>query len=107
MPEAEVAPDLTIHYEDDDFADPWAPAEVVVLIHGFAESGRAWFAWVPHLARRFRVLRPDLRGFGASSVPAEGAEYEWSPAGFAYDLARFLDVLAVERVHVVGSRVGG
>jgi pimeloyl-ACP methyl ester carboxylesterase len=62
---------------------------------------------VPHLARRYRVLRPDLRGFGRSSVPDNAAEYPWSTEGFAADLARFLDALGVERAHIVGAKLGG
>jgi pimeloyl-ACP methyl ester carboxylesterase len=98
---------LGLHLDEDDFADPWSPHEAVLLIHGFAESGRIWFAWVPHLARRFRVLRPDLRGFGRSTSPGAGATYPFSAAGFAEDLERLLDALEVPRVHLVGARLGG
>jgi pimeloyl-ACP methyl ester carboxylesterase len=101
-----LEPGLTLHVEVDDFADPWAERETVVLLHGFAESGRAWFAWVPHLARRYRVVRPDLRGFGASSVPPDAASRTWSPQEFAADIAGVLDALEIDRAHVVGARVG-
>jgi pimeloyl-ACP methyl ester carboxylesterase len=77
----------------------------VLLIHGIAESSHAWYAWVPHLARRFRVLRPDLPGFGQSTVPPP--DYAWSAAAFAADLARLLDELQVESAHVVGAKFGG
>ena len=106
MPELTVSSELTIHYEDDDFSDLWRPRETFLLLHGFAESSAAWFAWVPHLARRFRVLRPDLRGFGRSSVPECAADYSWSVAGFARDAVALLDQLEVSRVHLVGARVG-
>jgi len=107
MRDVTLAADLTMHVEDDDFGDPWESREVVLLVHGFAESSRIWFGWVPHLARRYRVLRPDLRGFGQSSIPPDAAHYPWSPEGFAEDLGRLLDVLGVPRVHVVGARLGG
>jgi 3-oxoadipate enol-lactonase len=106
MPELPVKPDLAVHYEDDDFADPWRPHEAVVLLHGFAESSAVWFAWVPHLARRYRVLRPDLRGFGRSSVPAQPERYPFSTRGFAHDTVAWLDALEVPRVHLVGARLG-
>lgn len=106
MPEATVEPGLTLHFEDDDFADPWRAHETFVLLHGFAESSAAWFAWVPHLARRYRVLRPDLRGFGCSSVPERPLEYPWSVGGFAGDVVALLDALELTRVHLVGARVG-
>ena len=36
--------------------------EPILLLHGNCESGEAWYAWVPQLARRYRVVRPDVRG---------------------------------------------
>src|ERR1700754_5081848 len=95
-----------LHVAVDDFADPWAERETIVLLHGFAESGQAWFAWVPRLARRYRVVRPDLRGFGAPPAPPRAAERTWSVQEFADDIARLLDELELERAHVVGARVG-
>jgi pimeloyl-ACP methyl ester carboxylesterase len=106
VPELRLDDELTVHYEDDDFTDPWEPSQTIVLLHGLAESGAAWFAWVPALARRFRVVRPDLRGFGGSSRPADPAAYPWSPAAFADDLARFLDAAGIGGAHVVGARLG-
>lgn len=105
MPTVQVDATLTMYYEDDYFGEPWRQPEAVLLVHGVAESSQAWYAWVPHLARSFRVLRPDHRGFGRSTVPPPG--YGWSPAAFAADLARFLDVLGVAVVHVVGAKLGG
>lgn len=105
MPAVRVDPAFTAYYEDDYFGEPWREAETVLLIHGVAESSRAWYGWVPHLARDFRVLRPDLRGFGRSTVPPPG--YAWSPQSFAADLAAFLDALGLEAVHVVGAKLGG
>ena len=70
-----------------------------------AESGRAWDQWVPVLSRRYRVLRPDLRGFGASTIPPSG--YPYSTHGYADDLARFLAALGVGAAHVVGAKIGG
>jgi pimeloyl-ACP methyl ester carboxylesterase len=95
-----------LHVEVDDFADPWSERETIVLLHGFAESGRAWFAWVPRLSRSYRVVRPDLRGFGASEVPPDAAGRAWSPQELAEDVAAMLDRLEIERAHVVGARVG-
>jgi pimeloyl-ACP methyl ester carboxylesterase len=49
-----------MHYLLDDFTDPWREAETILLLHGNCESGAAWYGWVPHLARQFRVVRPDM-----------------------------------------------
>ena len=56
-----------LHYVVDDHTDPWRrDVPWVVLQHGYARSHRFFQAWVPHLSRHFRVIRPDLRGFGDS-----------------------------------------
>jgi len=100
-----LTPNQTLHYEVDYFGEPWKIPETVLLIHGAAESSKAWFAWVPHLARTFRVLRPDQRGFGQSKLSSE--TFVWSPASLAADMSRFLEVLDVQSAHVVGAKIGG
>ncbi len=57
MPTARLPGDLLMHYDDDDFTDPWAPAETVILHHGNAKSAKLWYGWVPLLARDYRVIR--------------------------------------------------
>ena len=69
MKTIEIRAGATIAYEDDYFGPPWQVPRTVVLVHGNAESSRAWFAWVPRLAARYRVIRPDLPGFGQSPAP--------------------------------------
>ena len=56
-----------MHYQVDDFADPWRTPDTILMLHGNAESGLAWYGWVPALARQYKVVRPDMRGFGAST----------------------------------------
>jgi len=105
MPTARLPDDLLMHYEDDDFTDPWTPADTVVLHHGNAKNGRLWYGWVPLLARSFRVIRVDARGFGRSTVPAPG--YPWSLEGFATDLVNLMDHLRIDKAHVIGETIGG
>jgi 3-oxoadipate enol-lactonase len=100
-----AAPGLVLGYEDDWLGAPWREPEVAVLVHGIAESSRAWTGWVSHLASELRVLRVDLPGFGASPVPE--ADYDWSPPTVAATLRRFLDALGVEAAHLVGAKYGG
>ena len=104
MPRIDVRPGVTMAYEDDCFAAPWTTPETVVLVHGNSESARAWTQWVPHLAGMYRVVRPDLPGFGASTAPAD---YGFSAGELAADIGRFLDVLAIERCHLIGAKYGG
>ena len=46
--------DLEMHYEVDDFTDPWTTPETILMLHGNSESGLAWYGWVPLLARKYR-----------------------------------------------------
>ncbi len=105
MPTVKLDESLEMNYEDDDYTDPWRAPEAVVLHHGNAKSSRLWYAWVPLLARQYRVVRLDARGFGRSNVPPEG--YGWSLSKFGTDLLRLLDFLGLEKVHLVGETVGG
>ncbi|MFH1485845.1 MAG: alpha/beta hydrolase [Chloroflexota bacterium] len=105
MPYAKIEGDFEMYYDIDDFTEPWKSPETVVLHHGNCKSSRFWYAWVPLLARHYRVVRLDARGFGQSSVPPPGSS--WSLSGFATDLKRLLDYLELDRVHLVGETVGG
>jgi 3-oxoadipate enol-lactonase len=100
----EIRPGVSMAYEDHWFGPPWVTPQTVVMVHGNSESSRAWAQWVPHLAGRYRVVRPDLPGFGASPEP-EG--YGWSVAELAADLKLFIDALAIERCHLIGAKYGG
>lgn len=93
-----------IHCLADDYTDPWAGADTVLMLHGIAEQGAIWRAWVPHLARRFRLLRPDLRGYGQSSALPEGRTF--GIADWADDLQRVIERLERPRVHLVATKLG-
>src|SRR5438477_11762273 len=67
MPTLHIPPSLDLHYLVDDYTDPWCTPGTILLLHGNAESSAAWYAWVPRLAYRYRIVRPDMRGFGAST----------------------------------------
>jgi pimeloyl-ACP methyl ester carboxylesterase len=101
----ELSPGMLLHYTTDDFTDPWTEPETIVLLHGNAESGLAWYGWVPLLARRFRVVRPDMRGYGASTPMPR--DFRWSLDVVIDDFARLLDSLGVRRFHLVGAKIGG
>jgi 3-oxoadipate enol-lactonase len=90
---------------DDCFADPWADdVTPVVLQHGFCRNHRFWSGWVPYLARRHRVLRPDLPGCGDSGrIPATGLDLDT----LADLLGRTLAATTDRPVHYVGESLGG
>jgi len=93
-----------LFYRYDDFADPWRDAPTVVLLHPGMGSSLRLFGWVPHLARDYRVVRPDIRGHGRSE---SGPVYGLSHDRLAADLIELLDHLGVRQAHVMGSSAGG
>lgn len=105
MPSFRPTPDLDMHYEVDDFTDPWCQPETVLMLHGNAESGLAWYAWMPKLASHYRVVRPDMRGFGQSTPMPR--DYPWSLDGLIDDFCRLMDHLGIARFHLVGAKIGG
>jgi pimeloyl-ACP methyl ester carboxylesterase len=78
---------------------------LVLLLHGFPETSRAWRKQMPALADRFRVVAPDLRGFGASDKPKGIAAYRTSVV--ADDIVALIHAFDAERAHVVGHDWGG
>ena len=92
-------------YLVDDFTDPWRKPETILLLHGNAESSAAWYAWMPHLARGFRVVRPDMRGFGDSTPMPR--DFQWSFDVMIEDYLALMDTLGIERFHLVGAKIGG
>jgi len=104
MPSLTLNSNTELYYEDDWLGPPWLKAEPALLIHGAGESSRAWFGWVPRMAQQFRLLRPDLPGFGRSPVRDD---FEWSVANLAGLLNEFLDKLGVDSAHIVGAKLGG
>lgn len=105
MPMFSPSDDLTMHYEVDDFTDPWTPPQTILLLHGNAESSLAWYAWAPKLARHYRVVRPDMRGFGRST--AMPADYLWTLDRLIKDFCALMDHLGITRFHLVGGKIGG
>ncbi len=94
-----------IAYYVDDFTDPWTKPDTMLLLHAAMGSSQRWFRWVPRLARRFRVVRMDLRGHGHSQKPKP--EQPFSLDQLVGDAARLLEAVGCESAHVVGNSAGG
>jgi len=78
---------------------------VVLLLHGFPDSSHLWRHQIRALSGAgYRVVAPDLRGFGKSSRPV-GVEHYALPT-LVNDVAGLLDGLSIERAHVVGHDWG-
>src|SRR5262249_52269881 len=88
---------IELYYEDHGSGPP------VVLIHGYPLSGRAWDKQVPVLLDDGRrVITYDRRGFGKSSQPATGYDYDT----FCNDLNSLLETLDLRDVTLVGHSMG-
>ncbi|MDB6052303.1 MAG: hydrolase (pyridoxal phosphatase) Cof [Pseudomonas sp.] len=73
-----------------------ADAPVVLLLHGFPTSSHMYRDLIPHLAKHYRVIAPDLPGFGFTEVPA-GRSYRYSFDDLAKTVEAFVDVLGLSR----------
>jgi len=91
---------LRMHYVESGDGPP------VVLLHGFPETWYAWRQQIPVLAKHYRVIAPDLRGYGETQKPATG----YDKKTMALDILELMHHLGIERAAVIehdrGARVG-
>jgi pimeloyl-ACP methyl ester carboxylesterase len=91
------ANDLEIYYRD------YGKGHPLILLHGGTDTHRLWDPFIPDLIQHFRVITPDSRGHGRTTNPAGGLSYRM----MADDLARFIEVLKLEKPFVFGYSDGG
>jgi len=90
--------EINLYYEDHGSGDP------VILIHGYPLSGTSWEKQIPVLLRAgHRVITYDRRGFGKSSQPTTGYNYDT----FAQDLHMLVMKLTLRDFALVGFSMGG
>ncbi|MEO6911794.1 MAG: alpha/beta hydrolase [Edaphobacter sp.] len=83
---------VTVFYRE---AGP-SDAPVVLLLHGFPTSSFQYRDLIPRLADRYRVIAPDLPGFGFTEVPAERG-YKYTFDALAHTIEQFTDALNLKR----------
>lgn len=88
---------LRVHYAEAGDGPP------VLLLHGWPQHFWCWRRVVPLLAGRYRLICPDLRGFGWTDAPGRGYDNDT----FAADAVALLEALAIERARVIGHDWGG
>lgn len=77
---------------------------VVCLVHSLASDSGMWAEQIPALSEGgYRVLRMDIRGHGGSDAPAG----TYTMKELAGDVAKLLNVVAIDRVHFIGLSIGG
>ncbi|MCU1342205.1 MAG: Alpha/beta hydrolase [Candidatus Acidoferrum typicum] len=75
---------------------------VVLLLHGYAETSRMWKPLIPLLARKYRVVAPDLPGIGDSDIPSNGLDMKTA----AIRIHALAKSLGIEKARVVGHDIG-
>ena len=92
---------IVTNYHDQGQGDP------VLLLHGSGPGVSAWANWrlvIPHLAGNFRVIAPDIVGFGFTERP-DDIRYDMET--WLRHALDFLDAMELEQAHVVGNSFGG
>ncbi len=74
----------------------------VVLLHGFPETNYAWRHQIPVLAEHYRVIAPDLRGYGETDKPATG----YDKRNMAMDIRELISALGLPKIALVGHDRG-
>jgi pimeloyl-ACP methyl ester carboxylesterase len=95
--------DLTLSYYVDDYTDPWRASDTLVMVHAAMGNANRFYAWVPHLARNFRVVRLELRGHGDSDIPGPD---QLTFERLTQDVIELLNQLGVAKAHLAGSSAG-
>jgi pimeloyl-ACP methyl ester carboxylesterase len=90
---------VRLFYTDD---GPSGEGTPLLLVHGWGADGHEWSWHLPQLSADYRVIAPDLRGHGYSSVPASG----FHPRDMAGDLLRLLDRLGIDQAIAIGHSMG-
>ncbi|HEX8021404.1 alpha/beta fold hydrolase, partial [Mucilaginibacter sp.] len=85
-----------LYYEETGKGEP------LILIHGHSFDRTEWDPQFFLLAKKYRVIRYDLRGYGWSSMPSENQK-----ALHADDLKALMDQLHIAKAHIVGLSLGG
>ena len=106
MPTVAVSETLNVHYEVDDFTDPWEERPFLVLQHGNGRTGEFWYRWIPYLSRYYSVIRPDMRGLGQSGMPLD-LNRDITLDLLLSDLTAIFRDVGAESVHYCGESMGG
>src|SRR5260370_42449022 len=92
---------VRVHYQE--AGDENAPP--MILIHGFISSNLVWNETFLSLARAgFRVIAPDLPGYGYSDKPSDG---QYTIDAQAYAVVGLMDRLGIDQATIVGASYGG
>lgn len=95
--------EIQLAYRDLPAANGSADTPVLVLIHGSPLASRAMNGLIPHLNDGYRLIIPDLPGFGGSTIDIA----DYSTRAHAHNILELMDQLGVERAHLLAYSQGG
>ncbi|MDQ3958612.1 MAG: alpha/beta hydrolase [Actinomycetota bacterium] len=98
-------PSITVDNRRTGYTDTGGAGTPVLLVHAFPLNARMWEPQIESLGDRWRLVAPDLMGFGASDAPEDPSAY--SVDSFADDLKAVLDELGIDKVVLAGLSLGG
>jgi 3-oxoadipate enol-lactonase len=98
MEKSVILNDININYVDT------GEGEAIVLIHGHPFDHTMWQPQIDAFSGKYRVIVPDLRGYGKSSLPESG---ENRFEDYSTDIIQLLNFLGVDHFHVAGLSMGG
>ena len=85
------------------YLDEGTSADTLLLLHGLGASAERWEDVIPLFAKKFKVIVPDLIGFGYSDKPM----IDYTTDYFAEFISKFLNEVGVEKPNIIGSSLGG
>ncbi len=94
---------VTVNSHKIRFLEAGDSKKVVVLVHGLGASAERWDGIIPEFSKKFRVIVPDLLGFGYSDKPI----VDYTPQFFARSLYEFLENIGINKTSLIGSSLGG
>jgi pimeloyl-ACP methyl ester carboxylesterase len=98
-------PTATVNGTRISYTDTGGGGTSVLLLHAFPLHAGMWQPQLDALGDRFRLIAPDLKGFGGSDAPDDAAGY--SMDGYADDVKGLLDELGIDKAVVTGLSMGG
>jgi haloacetate dehalogenase len=91
-----IANGIKLHYVEAGEGPP------IILLHGFPETWYAWRHQIPVLRKRYRVIVPDMRGYGSSDKPSSG----YDKRTMARDILELMSHLGIHRAPIIGHDRG-
>jgi len=85
------------------YLDGGGSSGTIVLIHGLGGFAERWSTVIPILSKKYRVIAPDLPGYGYSDKPST----DYTPEFFTKFIFDFLNILDIRKTIMVGTSLGG